>query len=152
LKNLCSASGGSLVSQGNPFPTDHLTELLHEKLLISAFRREDESNQQLLRFYKIERILIFGRIQIGMIYLSKGKGFDCFPNFSTLILKFKLNLTSVKRSNILKSFECMKSFRAQRKQTFLVSGEGCQSPNCVSGGFLCLSKGGDFGVCRTIIG
>jgi len=53
-----------------------LTELLHENIFICAFWREDEWNQQLLRLYKIERILIFGRIQIGTIYLGKGNGFD----------------------------------------------------------------------------
>jgi len=74
--------------QKNPFLVDHLTEILHANLLISAFWREGESNQQLLRRYKIERNLIFGRIQIGTIYLRIGIGFDCFPNFFTLILKF----------------------------------------------------------------
>ena len=45
---------------------------MHENLLISAFWREDESNQQLLRLCKIQRILIFGRIQIGTVSLRKG--------------------------------------------------------------------------------
>jgi len=76
------------ISQKNPFLTDHLTKILHENLLISAFWREDESNQQFLRLFKIERILSFGRIQIWTIYLRKGNGFDCFSNFSTLTLKF----------------------------------------------------------------
>jgi len=61
---------------------------MHENLLISAFWREDESNQQLLRLYKLERILIFDRIQIGTIYLRKWNGFNSFSNFSTLILNF----------------------------------------------------------------
>jgi len=47
------------------------------------FLREDKSNHHLLRLYKIERILIFGRIQIGTIYLRKENGFDCFVNYST---------------------------------------------------------------------
>ena len=51
-------------------------------LQISAFRREDESNQQLLRLYRIERVLIIDRIQIGTIYLRKWNGFNCFSNFS----------------------------------------------------------------------
>jgi len=53
-----------------------------------VFWRKDESNQQLLRLDKIERMLVFGRIEIGTIYLRKGNGLDCFSNFSTLILEF----------------------------------------------------------------
>jgi len=56
-----------------------------------------------VRLCKIERILIFDRIQIGAIYVRKGNGFDCFSNFSTSILKLKLNLISLMRSNILKT-------------------------------------------------
>jgi len=38
--------------------------------------------------YLIERILIFGWIEIGTIYSRKGSGFAGFSNFSTLLLKF----------------------------------------------------------------
>jgi len=41
-----------------------------------------------MRLRKIERILIFGRIEIGAIYISNGNDFDCFSIFSSLILKF----------------------------------------------------------------
>jgi len=47
------------LSHKNPFLTDHLTEMLHENLQITAFWREDESDQQLLRLNKIERIFDF---------------------------------------------------------------------------------------------
>ena len=93
----------TLSKKKKQFLIDHLTEILHKNLSITAFSREDESNQQLLRLYKTERTLIFGRILIGTIHLRYGNGSDCFPNFSTLIFKFSLNLTSLKRSNILKN-------------------------------------------------
>jgi len=57
-------------SQKIPFFIDHFTEILHKNLKISAFRREDESNQPLLRHYKIERILFIDWIQIGTVYLK----------------------------------------------------------------------------------
>ena len=82
-------------SQKDSFLVDHLTDLLHKihqsshwlhrtlmHIKINAFRREDESNQQLLRLYKIERTSIFDRILIGTIYLRKGNGIDCVLNFS----------------------------------------------------------------------
>jgi len=56
------------LSQKNPFPTDHLTEILHENLSISAFWREDESNQQLLRLYKIWKNPDFWSDSIETIY------------------------------------------------------------------------------------
>ena len=46
----------------NPFLIDRLTETLHENLYIRAFWGEDESNQQFLRLYEIERVSIFGQL------------------------------------------------------------------------------------------
>ena len=45
----------------SPFLIDHLTEIMHKTSKTIAFWREDESNQQLLHLYKIERSLTFGR-------------------------------------------------------------------------------------------
>jgi len=36
--------------QKHPFLVDHSTEILHKHLYVSAFWREDKSNQQLLPF------------------------------------------------------------------------------------------------------
>jgi len=81
-----------------------LTEMLLINLKIRAFWRENKSKQQFSRVYKIERILIFGQIWWGRVICSEGmNGFNCFPIFSTLTLKFQLNMTSLKRSYILRT-------------------------------------------------
>jgi len=49
-----------------------------------GFWHEDESNQYLLHFYKIERILVSDRTWIWTIFLRKRNGFDCFSKISTL--------------------------------------------------------------------
>jgi len=48
---------------------------------LSAFWREDESNQQLSRLNKIERILIFGRTLIGGFIYAKDMALLAFRSF-----------------------------------------------------------------------